>query len=133
MNRVQIISDENEYAKGGRAVKINGTRCSVNNMEIPMVVSADFHVAIDEVPAFKFETCGRPDIDVMGRVTFDFSPENLSDACLILSEELKKHSDFYKAFVASVKSALTAGIDWTPGDLMDKKAEYIVRRIAGEE
>lgn len=56
----------------------------------------------------------------------------LQKACQTVAEELKKHGDFYKAFICSVQSALRevpsdAGI-WT-----NELAEKIVRRIAGEE
>lgn len=95
MNKVRIISDEEELIKAGKSVRIGKTRCFVNNVEIPMVISADFHASVDEVPEFKFKVVGRPDIETFGMVTFDFSPENLSDACLIVSEELQKHKDFY--------------------------------------
>lgn len=59
-------------------------------------------------------------------------PENLSDACLIISEELKQHGDFYKSFVESVQSAIREvpeGIELWSNEL----AEKIVKRIAGEE
>lgn len=58
---------------------------------------------------------------------------NLQKSCEIISVELKKHGDFYRAFVASVKSALIDGIQLTTEDSIDKKTEDIVRRIAGEE
>lgn len=132
MNKVRIISDEEELIKAGKSVRIDKTRCFVNNVEIPIVISADFHASVDEVPEFKFKVVGRPDIETFGMVTFDFSPENLSDGCLIVSEELKKHKDFYKAFVVSVQTALKeipANVEiWT-----NELAEKIVRRIAGEE
>lgn len=132
MNKVRIISDEEELIKAGKSVRIDKTRCFVNNMEIPIVISADFHASVDEVPEFKFKVVGRPDIETFGMVTFDFSPENLSDGCLIVSEELQKHKDFYKAFVVSVQTALKeipANVEiWT-----NELAEKIVRRIAGEE
>ena len=132
MNKVRIISDEEELIKAGKSVRIGKTRCFVNNVEIPMVISADFHASVDEVPEFKFKVVGRPDIETFGMVTFDCSPENLSEACLIVSEELQKHKDFYKAFVVSVQTALKeipANVEiWT-----NELAEKIVRRIAGEE
>lgn len=120
MSRVQIKNENNDW---------RGTECWIDGNKVSRVKAVDFRVAVDEVPTFMFETYGRPDIDMQGTVTFDFSPENLSDACLIVSEELKKHGDFYDAFVASVKSVLDE-----PGDLFSKEcAEQIVNRIIGEE
>lgn len=63
----------------------------------------------------------------------NFDMDDLKSACQVVSEELKKHGDFYDAFVASVRSVLKDGITWSPNDLMDEKAEEIVRRIVGEE
>ena len=59
MNKVRIISDEEELIKAGKSVKIDKTRCFVNNVEIPMVISADFHASVDEVP----EWCGIKKVD----------------------------------------------------------------------
>lgn len=56
----------------------------------------------------------------------------LQKACQTVAEELKKHGDFYKAFVDSVQSALRE----VPSDVeiwTNELAEKIVRRIAGEE
>lgn len=122
MNRVQIINKNEGWF---------GTECLIDGKKVPRLKAVDFHVAVDEVPMFKFETLGRPDIDVKGRTLFDFSPKNLSDACLIVLEELKKHGDFYNGFIASVKSVLKEGV-WESDDLVNKKAEEIVQRITGE-
>ena len=77
MNKVQIISGEEEFVKAGKSVRIDKTRCFVNNVEIPMVISADFHASVDEVPEFKFKVVGRPDIETYGRVTFTFFTREL--------------------------------------------------------
>lgn len=124
MSRVQIRNENNDWL---------GTECWIDGNKIPHVKSVDFHVAVDEVPTFKFRTIGRPDIDMPGQLIFDFSPENLSDACMIVSEELKKHGDFYDAFASSVNSVLSQGIQCEPPDLMKSKAEQIVNRIIGDE
>lgn len=54
------------------------------------------------------------------------------DACLIITEELKKHGEFYNGFIESVQSVLKELPDneeiWT-----DELAEKIVKRIGGEE
>lgn len=59
--------------------------------------------------------------------------DDLRNACQVVSEELKKHEDFYDAFVASVRSVLKDGITWSPDDLLNKKAEEVVMMISGEE
>lgn len=124
MSRVQIKNKNNDW---------RGTEYWIDGNKVSRVKAVDFRVAVDEVPTFKFETMGRPDIDMQGTLIFDFSPENLSDACRIVSEELKRHGDFYDAFVASINSVLSQGIQCEPPDLMKSKAEQIVNRIIGEE
>lgn len=123
LHRIQVRSVSDDCLK---------TECIIDGHEVPCVKSATFSTCAGEVPEFKFETAGIPDIDTMGCVIFDISPENLRDACFIVSEELKKHGDFYEAFVASVGSVLKDGITWSTDNLMDKKAEEIVNRIFGE-
>lgn len=57
----------------------------------------------------------------------------LQKACQTVCEELKKRGDFYDAFVASVNSVLSQGIQCEPPNPMKSKAEQIVNRIIGEE
>lgn len=109
-----------------------GMSCIVDGKKIPRVIAVDFHYANDEIPVFNFKLVGKPDIDMTGRVSFDFSPENLHDACFIVSEELKRHGDFYKSFVSSIQSVIK---EMPPGEEMwsNELAEKIVKRISGEE
>lgn len=108
----------------------NGTRCIIGEREMRFVKSVDFHVSPDEVPTFKFETVGIPDIDVMAYVKIDPSPRNLQEACQIITHELQKHGEFYDAFVASVSSS----IHEVPEEMWSGElAEKIVKRISGEE
>lgn len=120
----------------------HGTEYSIDGVKVPHVRSANFRVAFDEVPAFTFETLGEPDIDMLGDVRFSFKPENLSEACFIICEELKKHGYFYDAFVTGINSLLKprevyAGDGCFEIKLSDmgshELAEEIVKRISGEE
>lgn len=107
-----------------------GTKCIIDGKDIPNVRSVDFHVGVEEVPEFTFNTNGIPDIDVMARVVINPSPTNLQEACRIIANELQKHGDFYDAFVASVRSSIhEAPEEMWSGEL----AEKIVKRISGEE
>lgn len=123
MHRVQIKNEKPGW---------KGTQVFVDDKKIQGVTEVNFNVAVDSVPEFIISTNGIPDIDAIGQVIIDPSPLNLKDSCIIMLEELKKHGDFYKAFICSVQSALRevpsdAGI-WT-----NELAEKIVRRIAGDE
>lgn len=134
MQRVQIKTSRCEC---------NGTRCIIGEREMRFVKSMDLHVSPDEVPTFKFETVGIPDIDVIGDVTIDPSPTNLQEACRIITHELLKHGEFYSAFVGSVASILEQKQRYVgdgcfcidiDGDTDYKGlAEEIVKRISGEE
>lgn len=123
MPRVEIKNKNNDWL---------GTEYIIDGKTIPRVKAVDFRVAVDEVPTFNFEMTGKPDIDMTGRVNFDFSPKNLHDACFIVSEELKKHGDFYDSFVSSVQSVIK---EVPPGEetWSNELAKKIVKRISGEE
>lgn len=107
-----------------------GTKYFIDGFRVPRVRSADFHVAVDEVLTFTFEILGKPDIDILGDVKFSFKPENLSEACFIISEELKKHGDFYKREKYIGDGCFS--IELTDEDSF-MMAEEIVKRISGEE
>lgn len=108
----------------------NGTRFIIGEREMRFVKSVDFHVSPDEVPTFKFETVGIPDIDVMAYVKIDPSPRNIQEACQIITNEIHKQGEFYNAFVASVQSVITEAPEesWS-----NELAERIVKRIFGEK
>lgn len=55
---------------------------------------------------------------------------DLQTACQIIRDELLKHEDFYRAFVASVQSAIREVSEecWS-----NELAEKIVNRISGEK
>lgn len=63
---------------------------------------------------------------------FDIKENNsdLQTACRVIRDELLKHEDFYKAFVASVQSAI---LETPSGTWSNELAERIVKRISGEE
>lgn len=63
---------------------------------------------------------------------FDIKENNsdLQTACRIIRDEILKHEDFYRAFVASVQSVIREAPEecWSI-----ELAERIVKRISGEE
>lgn len=63
---------------------------------------------------------------------FDIKGSNLDlqTSCRVIRDELLKHEDFYKSFVASVQSAIREAPQecWS-----NELAERIVKRISGEE
>lgn len=83
-----------------------GTECYINDKKISKVKTVDFHVAVDEMPVFTFETDGCPDIEMSGVVLFKFTPKTVWDAVNVLQHEFKTQPESYKAFVASIESTL---------------------------
>ena len=56
--------------------------------------------------------------------------DEVQNACKILRDELLKHGDLYKAFSASIYSALK---DMPEGTWIDEIPEIILKRIIGED
>lgn len=61
---------------------------------------------------------------------FCYLPYKVQESCRILRVEILKHGDFYKAFVASAKSGI---LDCPKGSKPHEMAEFIVKRLIGEE
>ena len=83
-----------------------GTECYIDEKKIPNVRSVDFHVALDEVPQFTFETLGLPEIDMPGDVQFGFTPETVQQAAVVLQNEFQNNMASRFALYDSVRSVL---------------------------
>ena len=68
-----------------------GTKYLIDGKKVRNVKSVDFHVAVDEIPVFEFETTEIPDIEMNGDVRFRFTPKTVTDAVAILRHELLTH------------------------------------------
>lgn len=85
----------------------HGTECYIDEKKISGVKSVDFRVGAEKVPVFAFEMIGIPDMDMLGDVSFGFTPKTLQEAASVICHECSdKHSDIYRAFVESVASTL---------------------------
>ena len=69
-------------------------------------------------------------VPLVADIHFDYSPYTIKEACKILREELLKHKDLYRAFSASIYSALNEMPEET---WIDEMPEIILSRIIGEE
>lgn len=111
-----------------------GTKCFIDNQEIHNVTAVDFHVAVDEVPEFRLEMMGMPDIEINSRVSIEVSPQSITDAISVLRHELLQHGEIYHGFKASLKSALIAynscGLPFEPEEEIAGK---ILDFMIGEE
>lgn len=107
-----------------------GTEYYINEQKINNVKGVDFHVAVDEIPEFTFETFGLPDIDMSGTVSFGFTPQTVQEAAIVLQNEFKTNSNSFKSLVSSIQSAL----DETEGEeLISEAAKRIAKRIVGSD
>ena len=119
----------NPFGNGWR-----GTKCLIDGKNIRNVTSVDFHVAVDEIPVFEFETMEIPDIEMHGDVRFRFTPETVTDAVAVLRHELLTHGEIYNGFKASLKTAIekycTCGLPFEPEE---ETAGKILDFMIGEE
>ena len=77
---------------------------------------------------------GIPDIDMSGRVIFDFKPENVMESAKILQNELLKHEELYDGFVSSIESSLkNYGYSGLPFESDNDMAKKILNYVIGEE
>lgn len=126
IQRIKVINPKDNWC---------GTECYINDKKIDFVKSIDFRVAFDEVPTFVLETIGFPDIDMSGNIRFDFTPQTVDEAIKVLRNDLLKHGDLYKGFLASIKSALD-DYGHVSCHFEEKNAEVaceILKRIVGED
>ena len=98
--------------------------------QLTRVRSIDFNVEAGTLPELTVEIGGGIDFDGMADIHFDYSPHTIKEACKILREELLKHKDLYRAFSASIYSALNEMPEET---WIDEIPEIILSRIIGEE
>lgn len=105
----------------------------VNGREIQRVNHIDFNFDASEVPQVNVGIVGGFDFEGMADIHFDYSPYTVKESCKILRDELMKHGDLYRAFVASINSVLMDGIQCEPPNLMEQKAKQIMDRLIGDE
>lgn len=133
IQRVKIVNESDSWM---------GTKCFLNGEEL-RANSVDFHVGVNESPSFIFEipesgkvkVLGTPNIDMLGKAKFDFTPNTINEAVVIIRNELSKHGDFYNGFLASIESSIieqnVAALPF--GDTQQEIAEKILKRIVGDD
>lgn len=120
--RVRVVNQNDSWL---------GTEYYIGGKKIEKVKRIDFSVGVEEVPTFIFETNGIPDIDMPGRVIFDYKPENVTDAIQIIRNELLKYDSLYNGFSSSIASALKehwcCGLPFEPEEDVAKKIlDYMI-------
>ena len=105
-------------------------RVFVNGEKLKRVNHIDLNIDVDEAPQVNVGIVGGCDFEGMADIHFDYSPYTVKEACKILRDELLKHGDLYKAFSASIYSALK---DISEDTNIDEMPEIILSRIIGED
>ncbi len=133
-SRVKVVNPNEDWM---------GTECYIDGKKIKRVKSVNFRVAVDEIPQFTFETMGLPEIDMSGNIRFQFTPEIVQQASIVLRNELIANKDLRGKFLTSMLSALdddfwnsreTAGNQLDIGyDDFKEAAELMLNRLIGIE
>lgn len=105
-------------------------RVFVDGKQIEKITHIDFEINPLETPRINIEIMGGIDFEGQAEVNFLNTSFSVQNACKIIRQELMEHGDFYKAFLASIYSALK---DIPEGTFIDEMPEFILKRIIGEE
>lgn len=107
-------------------------RVFIDGKQIDKITHLDFQVNPLEFPTvtLNIERMSGVDFEGQAEVNFLEIPFSVENACKILREELLKHGNLYRAFSASIYSALN---DIPEGTFIDEMPEFILKRIIGEE
>ena len=107
-------------------------RVFVDGKQIEKITHLDFQINPLEVPnvTLNIEQMSGINFEGQAEVNFLNTPFTVQNACQILREELLEHEDLYRAFSASIYSALNEIPEFT---YIDQMPEIILNRIIGEE
>lgn len=107
-------------------------RVFIDGKQIEKITHLDFQVNPMEFPsvALNIEQMSGIDFEGQAEVNFLKDPFTVQNACKILRDEIMKHGDLYRAFSASIYSALK---DISEDTEIDEMPEIILSRMIGED
>lgn len=107
-------------------------RVFIDGKQIDKITHLDFQVNPLEIPSVTLNIERMSGIDFEGQAEVNFlkDPFTVQNACKIIRDELLKHGDLYRAFSASIYSALKEMPEET---WIDEMTEIILKRIIGED
>src|SRR5699024_9918561 len=107
-------------------------RVFVDGKQIEKITHLDFQVDPCEIPSVTLNIERMSGIDFEGQAEVNFlkDPFTVQNACKILRDEILKHEDLYRAFSASIYSALK---DISEDTEIDEIPEIILSRMIGED
>ena len=107
-------------------------RVFIDGKQIEKITHLDFQVDPCEIPnvTLNIERMSGIDFEGQAEVNFLKDPFTVQNACKILRDEILKHEDLYRAFSASIYSALK---DISEDTEIDEIPEIILSRMIGED
>ena len=107
-------------------------RVFIDGKQIEKITHLDFQVNPMEFPSVTLNIEQMSGIDFEGQAEVNFlkGPFTVQNACKILRDEIMKHEDLYRAFSASIYSALK---DISEDTEIDEMPEIILSRMIGED
>ena len=107
-------------------------RVFIDGKQIEKITHLDFQVNPLEFPTvtLNIERMSGVDFEGQAEVNFLKDPFTVQNACKILRDEIMKHEDLYRAFSASIYSALK---DISEDTEIDEMPEIILSRMIGED
>ena len=107
-------------------------RVFIDGKQIEKITHLDFQVNPSEIPSVTLNIEQMSGIDFEGQAEVNFlkDPFTVQNACKILRDEIMKHEDLYRAFSASIYSALK---DISEDTEIDEMPEIILSRMIGED
>lgn len=107
-------------------------RVFIDGKQIEKITHLDFQVNPLEIPSVTLNIEQMSGIDFEGQAEVNFlkDPFTVQNACKILRDEIMKHEDLYRAFSASIYSALK---DISEDTEIDEMPEIILSRMIGED
>jgi len=107
-------------------------RVFIDGKQIDKITHLDFQINPCEIPGVTLNIERMSGIDFEGQAEVNFlkDPFTVQNACKILREEILKHEDLYRAFSASIYSALK---DISEDTEIDEMPEIILSRMIGED
>ena len=94
IQRNELISLPESFAKVEIKNQDGCTKVFVNGNKVEKIRKIKFEQSAETIPHFEISTMGRPDIEIFGDISFDFTPETTEEAFEVLQHEVKNSMKF---------------------------------------
>lgn len=89
-----LISLPESFAKVEIKNQDGCTKVFVNGNKVEKIRKIKFEQSAETIPCFEISTMGRPDIEIFGDISFDFTPKTTEEAFEVLQHEVKNSMKF---------------------------------------